>query len=107
MLFSKKKAREKKKALRSRSGVLLGIAPMAVLIGMTTWTIIFYSTRYVSLGSIIAAAVVAVTGWVGGYTLYTAIALTLLSALTIWRHRANIQRLMNGTENKIERKKKS
>lgn len=95
------------KGVATSAGVLLGAAPLAVLIGILTWALVFFSSGYVSLGSIVAATIVILTGWTVGYSLVIAIALTLLGALTIWRHRSNIQRLIAGTENKFERKKKS
>lgn len=94
------------KGVATSAGVLLGIAPLAVGLGILTWAIVFFISGYVSLGSILAAVVVALTGWFGHYGTITAVALTLLSALTIWRHRANIQRLLAGTENKFSRKSK-
>jgi glycerol-3-phosphate acyltransferase PlsY len=97
------------KGVATSAGVLLGIAPLAVLIGIAIWAAVFFISGYVSLGSIIAAVVVALIGWIriDQYGLITAIALTLLGALAVWRHRTNIQRLIAGTENKFERKKKS
>jgi glycerol-3-phosphate acyltransferase PlsY len=94
------------KGVATSAGVLLGVAPLAVAVGILTWGIVFYTFGYVSLGSIVAALVVVITGWLAGYSFVIALALTLLGALAIWRHRANIQRLMNGTENKFQRKKK-
>jgi len=97
------------KGVATSAGVLLGVAPLAVVIGLLTWVIVFKLSSYVSLGSIVAAAVVAIVGWVrvGTYGPVTAAALTLLGALTIWRHRENIQRLLKGEENKFEKKKRS
>jgi glycerol-3-phosphate acyltransferase PlsY len=95
------------KGVATSAGVLLGVAPLAVVIGLLTWVIVFYSSGYVSLGSIVAAIFVILTSWTAGYGTVTAVALTLLGILTIYRHRTNIQRLMNGTENKFQKKKKS
>lgn len=95
------------KGVATSAGVLLGVAPLAVVIGLLTWGIVFYSSGYVSLGSIVAAIFVILTSWTAGYGIVTAIALTLLGLLTIYRHRTNIQRLINGTENKFQKKKKS
>jgi glycerol-3-phosphate acyltransferase PlsY len=95
------------KGVATSAGVLLGVAPLAVVIGLLTWVIVFYSSGYVSLGSIVAAIFVILTSWTAGYGKVTAVALTLLGILTIYRHRTNIQRLMNGTENKFQKKKKS
>lgn len=95
------------KGVATSAGVLIGVAPLAVVLGLLTWIIVFKTSGYVSLGSIVAAAIVILTGWTVGYSLVTAIALTLLGALTIWRHRSNIQRLRAGTENKFQKKPKN
>lgn len=94
------------KGVATSAGVLLGVAPLAVVIGLLTWVIVFKTSGYVSLGSIIAALAVIATGWTAGYGSVIATALTLLGALTIYRHRENIKRLANGTENKFCRKSK-
>lgn len=94
------------KGIATSAGVLLGVAPLAVGLGILTWAIIFFISGYVSLGSIIAALVVAIVGWLR-YDITTALALTLLGALAIYRHRENIKRLLAGTENKFQRKPKT
>lgn len=95
------------KGVATSAGVLLGIAPLAVGFGILTWAIVFFISGYVSLGSIVASAVVILAGWLAGYGLVTALALTLLGSLSIYRHRSNIQRLIAGTENKFSRKSKT
>ncbi len=95
------------KGIATSAGVLLGVAPLAVGIGLLVWALVFFISGYVSLGSIIAAIAVIATGWIraGQTGVVTAVALTLLGTLAIWRHRANIKRLLDGTENKFEKKK--
>ncbi len=93
------------KGVATSAGVLLGVAPLAVGVGILVWVIVFYTSGYVSLGSIIAALAVVITGWTAGYGPVIATALTLLGALTVWRHRENIKRLIAGTEHKFQRKK--
>lgn len=91
------------KGVATSAGVLLGVAPLAVVIGLATWVIVFYTSGYVSLGSIVAALVVILAGWTTGYGPIIATALTLLGGLTIYRHRTNIQRLIAGTESRFRR----
>lgn len=91
------------KGVATSAGVLLGVAPLAVVIGLLTWAIVFYTSGYVSLGSIIAAVAVVITGWTVGYGSVVATALTLLGGLSIYRHRENIKRLLAGTENRFQR----
>lgn len=95
------------KGVATSAGALLGLAPAAAGLGLATWAIVFFTSRYVSLASLIAALVIPAAGW----TLYRSpdhllpVFLTVLAALVILRHRANIQRLLNGTENRFVKKK--
>jgi len=91
------------KGVATSAGVLLGIAPLAVFIGILTWAIVFWTSGYVSLGSILAAFVVVVIGWIAPYERVTALALTSLGALALYRHRSNINLLLAGTENRFQR----
>jgi glycerol-3-phosphate acyltransferase PlsY len=96
------------KGVATSAGVLIGIAPAAVLVGALCWGVVCAVSRYVSLASIAAAIAVPIAGWI----LYLPQrgpllpgVLTVLGAVIIIRHRANIQRLRAGTENRFGRKK--
>lgn len=95
------------KGVATSAGALLGIAPAAVGIGVAVWAALFFGLRYVSLASIGAAVAIPAAGWwlylKSGLVLPSA--LTLLGALVIWRHRANIQRLLAGTEHRFQKKR--
>ncbi|MBP2634249.1 MAG: plsY [Firmicutes bacterium] len=83
-------------------GVIAVISPQVTLIVFTVWAIIVYFTRYVSLASIIAAALVPITMWLLNSRqefLYFGLAAAIF---VIVRHRPNIERLLNGTESKIK-----
>lgn len=94
------------KGVATSAGALIGIAPLGVAIGVGVWAIVFFIFRYVSLASIIAAAGIVIAGWMvyreGG--LLIPITLTILGALAIYRHKANIQRLLAGTEHRFDKK---
>ncbi|HMP76660.1 MAG TPA: glycerol-3-phosphate 1-O-acyltransferase PlsY [Kiritimatiellia bacterium] len=94
------------KGVATSAGALLGIAPWAVAVGLAVWALFFFTLRYVSLASIVAALSVPVVAWwqYRDAGLATPIALTILAVLIILRHRANIRRLLNGTEHRFERK---
>lgn len=94
------------KGVATSAGAVLGIAPVAIAIGFCTWVIVFTITRYVSLGSIIAAVFTVIAGWLfyREESFLIPSMLTLLGALTIWKHRSNIARLIAGTESKILKK---
>ena len=95
------------KGVATTAGMLLGVAPAAVGIALGVFLVLFLTTRYISVGSIAAAATVAGAGWLlyldGG--LLRPILLTVLGVLVILRHRTNIQRLLKGTENRFSFKK--
>jgi len=94
------------KGVATSAGMLLGIAPFAVGVAFLCWVVCMVLSRYVSLSSIVAAIAVAITVWVqGDKGLGVNIALTFLAALVVWLHRANIKRLLNGTENRFGKKK--
>ena len=87
--------------------MLLGIAPAAVGIGFAVFALTVALTRFVSLGSILAAvAVPAAYLWMNGAdNRLLAGALVLMGGLVIVKHRANVRRLLNGTEPRIVGKK--
>lgn len=74
------------------------------LIAIVTWVAVFYSTRYVSLASIAAAAVIMIAPWLMGFGLSLKMVATVLGLLVVIRHQANIKRLMAGTEHRWDRK---
>jgi len=95
------------KGVATSAGMLLGVAPLAVGVGFACWALCMVISRYVSLSSIVAAIAVAVTVWIQDKGQVINIALTILSLLIIWLHRANIKRLLNGTENRFGKKKET
>ena len=95
------------KGVSTSAGMLLGIAPAAVGIGFAVFALTVVVTRWVSLGSILAAvAVPAAYLWMNGAdNRLLAGALVLMGLLVIVKHRANIGRLLKGTEPRIVGKK--
>jgi glycerol-3-phosphate acyltransferase PlsY len=93
------------KGVATSAGVLLAMLPAAFGIALGVWLAVFLASRYVSLASLAAAAALPVATWwlspsppFRGFTL-------LVGALVIVRHRGNIQRLLAGTENRIQWKR--
>lgn len=98
-------------------GVVLGVYPYLTLAGglaFCVWAIVVLATRYVSLGSIVAAALlpplaVMCSVWRGYGSLrdiWPVIAFAALAAvLVVYRHRENISRLRAGTERRIGEKR--
>ena len=99
------------KGVATTVGVLLGLMPAAIGVSAVIWAASFYAFRYVSLASLLGAAALPVTVWflttrhgnpgLDNPLLWFSLA---AAALIFWRHRANIQRLLNGTEARFGRK---
>ena len=88
------------KGISSLFGVLLSVSPLAFIICGIEWLIVALSSGYSSLGAVVAFCLMPVLGFVIDVNVgwpFLAIAL-----LCLWRHRANIGRLVRGTESKIE-----
>ncbi len=94
------------KGIATSAGMLLGVAPLSMVLALAVWLALTFSTRYVSVGSIAAALTVAVSSWFFYHkVLVIPLALTMLAGLAIWKHRANIKRLLNGTESRFGKPK--
>ncbi|MEP6809179.1 MAG: glycerol-3-phosphate 1-O-acyltransferase PlsY [Chthoniobacterales bacterium] len=93
------------KGVATSLGALLGVVPIAAVSIFLVWVVVFKTTRYVSLASVLAALslpiVVLFLGHAHGrVVLYFTMAMTLL---VVWRHRSNISRLLDGTEPRFKR----
>ena len=96
------------KGIATSSGVALALLPVALGISLTLWVVVLVLTRYVSVASIAAAAVLPFAAWWPGDNTRTMIAVAaVIGALAIYKHRTNMQRLMNGTENRVGKKKET
>jgi glycerol-3-phosphate acyltransferase PlsY len=97
------------KGVATSAGALFGVVPIASISIFLVWLVVFLTTRYVSLASIVAALALPVVVGVlvhlkltqGNVLLFFSMAMT---ALVVWRHRSNISRLLNGTEQRFARK---
>ncbi len=97
------------KGVATSAGALLALTPVATLIGVAIWIIVFWLTRYVSLASITAAVVLPIVILVVGSQdqnkrkplVYSS---ACVAAVVIWRHRSNLSRLIRGTEPRFTRK---
>ena len=95
------------KGVATATGGLLVLMPLALVIGAVVWAATFYSTRYVSLASILAAVSMPISAFVLKEQELLLGLTVLIAVLVVVRHRSNIQRLMNGTESKFVKKTKS
>lgn len=93
------------KAVATSAGVVLAIFPLLIPFGLAAWVIGFAITRMSSVGSLAAAAaeLIAATGFYlsGRMPLAYAAFVWAIAILIVYLHRANIQRLRAGTENRF------
>ena len=93
------------KGIATTAGVYVALAPLSVSLALGVWILLFFATRYVSVGSIAAAIALPAAVWVTERSLLLGLVTTGLGVMAIYKHKANIQRLLNGTENRIQFKK--
>src|SRR5690606_8754743 len=99
------------KGVATALGVLAALNPWLALATAGTWLILAYVTRYSSLSSILAAVFAPLYYLLGGNVAWTldksfALAIVVISVVLVFRHQANISRLMTGKESRIGSKKK-
>jgi glycerol-3-phosphate acyltransferase PlsY len=94
------------KGIATSAGVLIALVPFALVIVLSIFIILFVTTRYVSIGSIAAAFALPFATWFTTHDIGLTAVMAAIGALAILKHRKNIQRLLNGSENRIQFKKK-
>ncbi|MEX1117048.1 MAG: glycerol-3-phosphate 1-O-acyltransferase PlsY [Akkermansiaceae bacterium] len=104
------------KGIATSAGVLIAMMPAAIVILIVVWGVIFLTTRYVSLASIVAAAALPLLtlwgSWFDGkvqngtWNKPLFVFSLIIAVLAIWKHRSNIARLRDGTEHRFTRKPK-
>jgi glycerol-3-phosphate acyltransferase PlsY len=92
------------KGVATGAGVVLGLAPWAFIVALIVWIVTVWRSGYVSLGSVLGAAVLPAAVWVLYPGRRDLIGLfILLAAAIIVLHRSNLQRLRAGTEHRFGR----
>jgi acyl phosphate:glycerol-3-phosphate acyltransferase len=92
------------KGVATGLGALLRTVPLATLAALPVFVAVVATTRYVSLGSLLAAACVPLGAVMLGYPRASAVAALAVAAIVIARHHANIARLRAGTESRLGRR---
>ena len=95
------------KGIAVTSGVMFAFDWRFAALALIVFAVAFYTTRYVSVGSLaitVLFPICCLIFYFGQWHLF--IISVLFWAMAWWRHRANISRLIHGTENKFEKKKK-
>lgn len=86
------------KGVATSFGVLLGLAPLATMILLVVFAAVAFTTRIVSLSSMVTAVAAPLVLWLFYYSPTYVIVTAFMALMIVFRHYANIQRLLNGTE---------
>ena len=94
------------KGVATASGVFLALAFVPMLISQLVWVTVFYFTRYVSLASLLGAAVLPLAILALGRNPASPVFLAsvVIATFVFWTHRANIGRLRRGEEHRFVKK---
>jgi len=90
------------KGVATALGIFLVLSPLSVLCVLGVFAFVLWKWRYISLASISAAAIMPLLIFLFEQSATLGGATFLIAALVIWKHRANIERLRSGTENKFK-----
>jgi len=93
------------KGVATAVGAFIGLAPRAVLVVLAIFLVIVLISRYVSLGSIVASAIFPLLAFFLYRSESSPAGLAVMLAasfLIILKHKANIRRLLDGTENRLQ-----
>ena len=98
------------KGVATAAGVLVGIEPFLGLATLATWLIVAYFSRYSSLAALASALFAPAYYFLGHRVAWyvdnrVLLAVAVMSTVLIWRHQANIGKLMRGEESRIGGKK--
>jgi glycerol-3-phosphate acyltransferase PlsY len=92
------------KGVATSAGGFVVLMPVVTLVVLVVWLVTFYGSRYVSLASILAAIAMPVAAFFLKEPTPVIILAIVIGAFVIILHRANIKRLLNGTENRFAKK---
>ena len=86
------------KGVATAFGVFIALAPLAALLLLVVFALTAFTSRIVSLSSMVTAATAPLIVWLFHYPPLVIGMATFIGAAIIFRHRSNIQRLINGNE---------
>ena len=89
------------KGIATSAGVLAALVPWALIIILSLWILFFALTRYVSIGSLVASFTLPFASWFTTHSTLLTLVTGAMGVLAIYKHRANIERLLHGTESRV------
>ena len=89
------------KGVATALGALLGMDPLLGAAALATWLVVAGVSRYSSLAALAASGLAPVYAWIVSGRPEVVGAVSVMAALLVWRHRANVRRLLAGEEGRI------
>lgn len=90
------------KGVATGVGIVIFLLPKVAVAVTVVWLALVLATRYVSLGSIVAALAAPFFAWYFAYPMEYILLVAFAAGIIVLRHKDNIKRLANGTESKIK-----
>ncbi len=88
------------KGVATAAGVILGLTPIVILPTLAVFVVVVWASRFVSLGSLVAAIAAPLAAWLLSYPQAAELYL-LIAAIVFIKHAGNIRRLVTGNESKV------
>jgi glycerol-3-phosphate acyltransferase PlsY len=88
------------KMVATAGGAFFGVAPIVGGMGAAVWILVFFTLRYPSLASMLAAVSLILWSWLFGYPWPVIVFAAIAAVGVIVLHRANVKRLLRGEENR-------
>ena len=95
------------KTVATAGGTFLGVAPLIGLAGLAAWILVFVVTRYASVASMTSALVLPFVAFAIGEPWPVLVFAAIAALVVVVLHRANIRRLLAGTENRIQLRRRA
>jgi len=95
------------KGMATSTGVFAALMPLPASVAIAVFIAVTVSTRYVSLGSILGSLTLVASSFIFSAPRPLAWTSVAVAVFVVWKHRGNIQRLRDGTENRMEWGKKT
>ena len=89
------------KGVATGAGAFLPLAPLATAAAISAFVLTALATRYVSLGSVVGTLTLATAAFLTGAHPAVAWSATVIGALVVFKHRANLERIVRGTESRV------
>jgi glycerol-3-phosphate acyltransferase PlsY len=90
------------KMVATCAGAFLGVAPLVALAGLVVWLLVFATSRYASVASMLATVAVVPFAIATGEPVAVDVFAVVAAVAVVVLHRANIRRLLQGTESRFQ-----